>query len=41
MSAALFLGKDEEEKKKFKNMLLARESLWDKKLAQSCEYADK
>ena len=37
----LYGGKIEEEIKKFKNMLLAKEFLWDKKLAQGCEYAEK
>lgn len=35
-------GKEIEEKiKKFRDMLLAREFLWDKELAKSCEYAEK
>lgn len=35
-------GKEiEEERKKFKNMLLAKEFRWDKRLAQSCKYAEK
>jgi hypothetical protein len=41
MSAVLFLVKVEEEIKKFKNILLAREFLWDKSFAQSYEYAEK
>lgn len=37
----LYGRKIEKEVKKFKNMLLAKEFWWDKKLAQGCEYAEK